>query len=357
MEPLFTTVEQVSFMVRDMDEAVKCFADYYGIGPWTIVNFGHIDGDEEYNRTAVKIEDTVLEGKYVGVYAVRIGACTLPGLQIELIQPLDDKSLFSKYIMENGPGGQHIAVDNTVSFANLMGIMAEGGYPLAQLAKIDDIEDCAFVDHMRTLGTYIELHQRPDDFTFPDVPVRMYPEDGVMKKEPIFTDIDHLAFAVEDIDEAVKLFADRYGIGPWSMAEFATCEESGGDVVSFNDVKLDGKEVGPVRIKAAICDSLSIKIELMQSVGGNDCVGRFVKEFGPGVHHICLTLGKDFDDAMAAFEASGHAMGQSSVVDNQEFCVFSDHRDLFGTYFEIQKRGEDFTLPNITPKIYPPKEG
>ena len=65
-------------------------------GTWC--NFGYLDNNAEFNQETIKVADTIVEGRYVGKYAVQIAQCTLGNVEIELIQPMDKKSIFSEYL-------------------------------------------------------------------------------------------------------------------------------------------------------------------------------------------------------------------------------------------------------------------
>jgi methylmalonyl-CoA/ethylmalonyl-CoA epimerase len=41
-----------------------------------------------------------------------------------------------------------------------------------------------------------------------------------MATKPLFEKVLQIAMVVEDCDEAVKKWADDYGIGPWKIYEF-----------------------------------------------------------------------------------------------------------------------------------------
>ena len=120
MRPWIESIDQLGFVVRDLDACVRLFADRYGIGPWTIVNFG---APGEANT--IPIEDVVLS------------------------QPFDDV---------------------------LTHLRATGRLERGQIATVDRQETCVFADFRDTLGTCIELHKRPEDFQPPQIELRSYPE-------------------------------------------------------------------------------------------------------------------------------------------------------------------------------------
>jgi methylmalonyl-CoA/ethylmalonyl-CoA epimerase len=91
----------------------------------------------------------------------------------------------------------------------------------------------------------------------------------------VFGRIDHIAVAVEDLDEAIELYRERLGM-PLQHRE--TVEEQGVEAV------LMGVGEGHV--------------ELLRPLGPDTAVGRFLARGGPGLHHVAYGT----DDIEAALE-------------------------------------------------------
>jgi methylmalonyl-CoA/ethylmalonyl-CoA epimerase len=97
----------------------------------------------------------------------------------------------------------------------------------------------------------------------------------------VFALIDHIGVAVEDLDAAVTLYRDRFG-----MAEEhrETVEEQGVDAVLL--------EIGEGHV------------ELLAPLAPDTAVGRFLERHGPGLHHVAYRTG-DIDAALEAVRAAG----------------------------------------------------
>jgi methylmalonyl-CoA/ethylmalonyl-CoA epimerase len=91
----------------------------------------------------------------------------------------------------------------------------------------------------------------------------------------VFGRIDHIAVAVEDLDEAIELYRERLGM-PLQHRE--TVEEQGVEAV------LMGVGEGHV--------------ELLRPLAPDTAVGRFLARGGPGLHHVAYGT----DDIEAALE-------------------------------------------------------
>jgi methylmalonyl-CoA/ethylmalonyl-CoA epimerase len=98
---------------------------------------------------------------------------------------------------------------------------------------------------------------------------------------PVFGRIDHVGVAVEDLDEAVALYAERLAM-PVQHRE--TVEEQGVEAVLLG-----------------VGDS---HVELLRPLGPETAVGRFLARNGPGLHHVAYGT-DDIDSALDAVRAAG----------------------------------------------------
>jgi methylmalonyl-CoA/ethylmalonyl-CoA epimerase len=89
----------------------------------------------------------------------------------------------------------------------------------------------------------------------------------------VFASIDHIGVAVADLDAAIALHRDTYGM-PLVHREI---------VVSQG-------------VEAALLDVGDSHLELLAPLGDDTPVGRFLAKRGPGLHHVAAAL----DEARAA---------------------------------------------------------
>jgi methylmalonyl-CoA/ethylmalonyl-CoA epimerase len=97
----------------------------------------------------------------------------------------------------------------------------------------------------------------------------------------VFGRIDHVAMAVEDLDEAVALYRDRLGM-PLQHRE--TVEQFG--------------------VEAALLGIGEGHVELLRPVSADSGVGRFLERHGPGMHHVAYQT-DDIDSALESVRAAG----------------------------------------------------
>ena len=97
-EPVFTETLQISMVVRDLEATMRTYVDEYGIGPWEIYDFN---------------PDTMTKAERDGQptdSASRIAVTMVGRVQWELVQPLDEKSLYAEFLATKGEGLHHVAV-------------------------------------------------------------------------------------------------------------------------------------------------------------------------------------------------------------------------------------------------------
>ncbi len=93
--------------------------------------------------------------------------------------------------------------------------------------------------------------------------------------------IDHIGIAVQNIDEALKVYADALGL----------------------HVAQTDKEEGQKSIVAFLPAGES-EVELVEPIGQDGPVARFLQKRGEGIHHICFEV-DDIDEALARLKALG----------------------------------------------------
>src|SRR3989440_7967065 len=93
--------------------------------------------------------------------------------------------------------------------------------------------------------------------------------------------IDHVGVAVEDIDSALALYRDTLRM---ALVHRETVSEQGVD--------------------AALLDVGDGHVELLQPLGPDTAVGKFLAKRGPGLHHVAYRV-DDIDAALHALAQAG----------------------------------------------------
>jgi len=97
----------------------------------------------------------------------------------------------------------------------------------------------------------------------------------------VFGRIDHIGVAVEDLDDAVALYSERFGM-PVQHRE--TVEEQG--------------------VEAVLLGVGESHVELLRPLRPDTAVGKFLERNGPGLHHVAYGT-DDIDSALEQVRAAG----------------------------------------------------
>jgi len=90
-------------------------------------------------------------------------------------------------------------------------------------------------------------------------------------------EICQIGIVVRDLQKAVDNYWSALGIGPWSIVRI--------EPPLLRDVTLRGKPV-VASMLAAIAQSGSIQLELIQPLEGPSIWKEFLEERGEGIHHV-----------------------------------------------------------------------
>lgn len=97
----------------------------------------------------------------------------------------------------------------------------------------------------------------------------------------MFSRIDHMGVAVEDLDAAIALYEKGFEM---KLAHRETVEEQG--------------------VEAVLLDVGDGHIELLRPLGPDTAVGKFIERKGPGLHHVAYAV-DDIDATLEALKAAG----------------------------------------------------
>ena len=129
--------------------------------------------------------------------------------------------------------------------------------------------------------------------------------------------IDHISYAVRDIDSTVEAWSRLYGFGPWTYAE------NGGVDVKGRPwwVRMAFTYVGPVQV------------ELVQCTEGRIFQSRFLDTWGEGIHHIGFYV----DDVDAGVRDLVSRGAKVLIHDPGRF-AYLDAGGVGGAIFELMRK-------------------
>jgi methylmalonyl-CoA/ethylmalonyl-CoA epimerase len=97
----------------------------------------------------------------------------------------------------------------------------------------------------------------------------------------MFAQIDHVGVAVEDLEAAIALHEQAYGL---SLSHREVVEQQG--------------------VEAVLLDAGDGHVELLRPLVPDSAVGRFLASRGPGLHHLAYRVA-DIDEALGALRDRG----------------------------------------------------
>jgi methylmalonyl-CoA/ethylmalonyl-CoA epimerase len=97
----------------------------------------------------------------------------------------------------------------------------------------------------------------------------------------MFTQVDHLGFAVRDIEEAIEFYSRAFGIAEWER-------------ISMPERHM---AVAVARVGATL-------LELIAPTSDEAAFAKFLRERGPGIHHVAYRV-DDIAAALAEIKARG----------------------------------------------------
>ena len=97
----------------------------------------------------------------------------------------------------------------------------------------------------------------------------------------MFARIDHIGVAVEDLDAALRLYEQTYGM---ELVHRETVTEQG--------------------VEAVLLDVGENHVELLAPLGPETPVGKYLAKRGPGIHHVAYQV-TDIEAALAQLKGDG----------------------------------------------------
>ena len=158
---LLNKVLQVAVVVKDLMKSVKTYNDDYGIGPWAIYDFD-----------PKTVKNMIINEKEVD-YAMKLAVCDINGVQWELIQPLDDKSIYAKFLKKHGEGLHHIAF-GTPDYKKTFNALKEKGKKIIQGGNWQGLT-YTYMSTQDDLGVIAEIYDIDPNFIWPE-PEDKYPK-------------------------------------------------------------------------------------------------------------------------------------------------------------------------------------
>lgn len=134
-------------------------------------------------------------------------------------------------------------------------------------------------------------------------------------------EVDHVAVAVNSIPEALRLYLDTLG----------------GEFISGGDGPNDDMRTVQLRVGG-------LKLELMQPLGDDSYLQRFIDKHGQGFHHMTIFV-EDLYEAIASLEGAGYEVVDTNPASPLWRETYVRPRSGFGTLIQIVQTNRGWNEP------------
>ncbi len=155
-------LEQVGYVVKDLQKSMEAMWDSFGIGPWSV-----------YVYPASALREMTYMGK-PGRFGMQVARCKGAVMEVELIQPLEGENIYSDFLKEHGDGIHHLGWLVVPDLAKTIKTMEKAGYRCMMTGRTYRAR-FAYFDTFAALGTMLEGYQI-DESVSPRTPDRVWPE-------------------------------------------------------------------------------------------------------------------------------------------------------------------------------------
>ncbi len=135
------------------------------------------------------------------------------------------------------------------------------------------------------------------------------------KNQEIKTDmkLEHIGIAVSDVEETRNLFQLVFGATPYKT----------------EDVLSEG-------VRTHFYDAGGVKLELLESISPDSSIERFIKKYGPGLHHLAFAVDSAAADVDRLSALGLRVLGEAPKLGADGKIIFFVHpKDTAGVLMEF----------------------
>lgn len=130
--------------------------------------------------------------------------------------------------------------------------------------------------------------------------------------------IDHVAIAVNDLDEAIKNYQK---------------------IFDTNNIEVE--VVGNEKVRVAMINLEDTRIELMEPTEENSTIAKYLEQHGEGIHHIAITADNIEEDVTRASVNGMKILGQLRTGSYGRKITFIHPKSLNGVLLELCEAAPD----------------
>ena len=139
-------------------------------------------------------------------------------------------------------------------------------------------------------------------------------------KQALFNDIVQLGMVVSDADAAVAKYRDMLGLEDWHI-NYVDSEKGKGSNFYRGDKSIKAKA------KIAWINIGHVELELIEPQDEDSVYAKFLREKGPGIHHVMFAT-PDYDACAEAMAAQDIAVLGSGELQGTRFQMFDTEKSL-----------------------------
>jgi|GEM_PF-310145 len=261
VKKIFKNIHQIGIVTKNVRQTVRKYINNYGIGPWNLWEFG-----------PEIVEDMQVHGRKID-YRMTVATCKKMNIDFEIIEPLDNKSIYYNFLNMRGEGIQHINYDVS-DYDQALNVLKNRGVIVSQFGNLTGKHKYIYFDTERDAGHIIETSVNLPGFKRRP-PKEIYPGKENEKKDnsPVFLKMSQIGIVVLDLVRTVQNLNDKYTIGPWKFYRFNPKE--------VEDMRIMGKKV-PYYFEMAVCNLEDVELALIQPKDNTSIFSTFIKKFSQG---------------------------------------------------------------------------
>jgi len=147
--PLLTRVVQVAMVVNNVEASVRRYWDDLGVGPWKL-----------YTLNPSNTSNTTFHGRLVQ-HSFRAALTEFGDVEWELIQPLDNRSVYAEHLAAHGEGLHHVAFE-VEDFEKVTKELKSKGYENVQSGRVFGNDTYVYFNLNQGLACIAELNSNPE---------------------------------------------------------------------------------------------------------------------------------------------------------------------------------------------------
>ena len=298
----FSTIIQIGIIVPDAQAVTSQLKRFLG---W----------ETQQSRETSRVSGRIYHGQPAD-FACRMDFFQLPGMELEIIQPLKGPSCWQDYLDENGYGIHHLLFDVSDSACSFAALHAYG-IEIEQQGRALPFGDhvfWAYVESARTLGFTMELTNRRE---YPKLMSRTPPIQGS------YANLLGVSIAVHNLDQTIRNWAHILG---WHT--------EGQPYRIYGEHYQDAESNA---LSGAVSYRLpNLQVELVRPACGMSCARDYLAAHGEGI--CCLTIALENREALVALTEAGITIlerGHTLRHDQLSRWAILDTRSIFGFYLKV----------------------